>query len=730
MTLTRRPSTLPVAARSRLLLLALAALTTAGTLLPATPVYARPKGQSVEGRQITLAVRYLLEGRHLTQQRIDDVISERCLESYLKALDPWKLYFYQSDVNEFMQNRFVLDDLIRKGDITFAYTVFNRFLSRVKERTADAVAQIDAAHDFTIDETMIRDREATTYPQTPEEAAERWRKRVKFDLLVKKVDAMDEAEEEGDADPEDIGPDSDLKVEPSEQANSEAEEEAKAKLRKRYTGIRKRWEQTTDHDLLEIYLTSMTSGFDPHSTYMSPSTLENFKIAMQLELDGIGASLRSEDGYTEVHEVIPGGAADLDGRLKKGDQIVGVGQGSEGPFEDIIDMRLNDVVKLIRGQAGTIVRLEVKPVDNPKVREVYKITRAQIKLTNQEARADVVRWGKKPNGQPYQLGVIHLPSFYMDMDAARKGQADFKSCSRDVRRLLDDFNKRGDVDAVVVDLRFNGGGSLQESVALTGLFIDQGPVVQVKGPDGRTQPYPDPDPGMVWTGPVAVLTNMFSASASEIFAGAIQDYGRGVVIGDHATHGKGTVQQLFDLGDQLFRPAQGRNLGALKMTIQQFYRPSGDSTQNRGVLADVQIPALTGVLEGVAESDLDYPLEFNRVRRLEHDRFRMIEPTLVAQLQAQSKGRIEQSQEFTKDSKRIKLYEEQKDRTTVTLNLAKYLEEREELDTDKETEEIGEKLSDTDRPVIDMKDHYNKEALSIVADYLELLKEKKVAVAR
>jgi len=680
----------------RLFLVAL--LTVAALLLPSVESQARPKGQNRTARSITLAVRMLMERSHLSQREIDDVISERALETLLKNLDPWKLYFYQSDVDEFMQNRHALDDMIRKGDINFAYTVFSRFLARVDERVATAIAQVDAPHDFTLDEEMIRDRDATTYPKTPEEAAERWRKRVKFDLLVQKSD-------------------------------EKQDEEARTKLRKRYSGIKKRWQQTTDDDLLEIYLSAMTSGFDPHSSYMSPSTLENFEIVMKLELDGIGASLRSEDGYTEVHEIIPGGAADTDGRLKKGDQIVSVAQGTAGEMEDIVDMRLNDVVKLIRGKRDTVVRLEVKPVDNPKEIEVYEITRAQIKLTNQEARGQVVPWGQKANGQPYQLGVIHLPSFYMDMDGARQGKPDYKSCTRDVRRILHKFKQQG-VDAVVVDLRFNGGGSLPESVSLTGLFIDQGPVVQVKGPDGRTQPYPDQEPGMVWSGPLAVLTNMFSASASEIFAGAIQDYGRGVVIGDRTTHGKGTVQQLFDLGNQLFRPNNRPNLGALKMTIQQFYRPGGDSTQNRGVLADVEIPALTGHLDGISESDLDYPLEFDRVRQLQHDRFRMMGPTIKAQLQTNSQQRISKSPEFSEDSKRIHLYEEQKDRKTVTLNLEKYLAEREQLDTDKETEEIGEKLGDTDRPVIDMEEHYNQEALSIVVDYLGLLKEKKVAVAR
>ncbi|MEN1681404.1 MAG: carboxy terminal-processing peptidase [Planctomycetota bacterium] len=677
--------------RSALVLALIATLS-----LPAAMAWARPKGPSRDTQRITIAVRMLMEGKHLSQQRIDDVISERCLTAYLESLDPWKLYFYQSDVDEFLRNRYALDDMIRKGDITFAYTVFSRFLARIDERVATAVALVDAPHDFTLDEEMIRDRDATTYPKTPEEAAERWRKRVKFDLLVQEADEVDK-------------------------------EEAKTKLRKRYTGVRKRWQQTADDDLLEIYLTSMTSGFDPHSTYLSPSTLEDFEISFRLALDGIGASLRSEDGYTQVHDVIAGGAADADGRLKKGDQIVGVGQGEEGPLEDIVDMRLRDVVKLIRGKKGTVVRLEVKPVDNPKERLVYAITRDKVQLKDQAARSTVIPSGVKPDGTPYQIGVIHLPSFYMDMEAARRGVPNFKSCSRDVQKLLEDFNREG-VDAVVVDLRFNGGGSLQEAVALTGMFIDQGPVVQVKGPDGDIQDYPDPAPGMLWTGPVAVLTNMFSASASEIFAGAIQDYGRGVVIGDRATHGKGTVQQLFDLSNRLFRRAG--KMGALKTTIQKFYRPGGDSTQNRGVLADVVLPNLTGHLDGIAESDLDYAMEFDRVRRLEHDRFAMMDAAMAAQLQAGSERRIAQSEGFTEDKKRIALYESQKDRETVTLNLAEYLAEREQLDTDKEKEEIGEKLTDSDKPVFDTEDHYNQEALAIVVDYLGLLKEKKVAVAR
>ncbi|CAN0340462.1 unnamed protein product, partial [Ectocarpus sp. 4 AP-2014] len=381
---------------------------------------------------------------------------------------------------------------------------------------------------------------------------------------------------------------------------------------------------------------------------------------------------------------------------------------------------LNDVVKLIRGKRGRLVRLQVKPVDNPNDIVEYIITRDRIELKNQEARSEVIEYGKKSNGQPYRLGVIDLPSFYMDMDGARAGLPDFKSVTRDVRRLLDGFDAEEaagrPIDAVVVDLRFNGGGSLTEAVNLTGLFIDQGPVVQVKGTDGRTVPYPDDLPGMAWDGPLVVMTNRFSASASEIFAGAIQDYGRGIVIGDQSTHGKGTVQQLFDLGSKLFR--RPNNLGALKMTIQQFYRPGGDSTQNRGVLADITIPSITDHFEGITEAEMDYALEFDKVNALRHDFHGMAGPRIANRLQQYSNSRITESDDFADDLRRIDRYETQKDRTEITLNLTDFLVEREELDTDKEKKEIGEEMSDSDRPVFDMEDHYNQEAAAIAVDYI------------
>lgn len=661
----------------------------------AAPGHARPTKPSAEDRQITVAVATLMEKAHVSGHPLDDKISERCMDTLIKELDPLKLFFYQSDVDEFMAKRDELDNMAKKGDISFAYFVFSRFLARVDERVKQAEAELSKPHDFTIDEEMVRDPKAATFAKTPEEAADKWRKRIKFDLL-------------------------------QEIAKDVPMEEAVTKLRKRYESIGKSWQQTDDNELLERYLTSMTESYDPHSSYMAPSTQENFEIMMKLELEGIGASLRSIDGYTTVHNIIPGGAADKQGSLKAEDKIVSVGQGTEGPMEDIVDLKLNDVVKKIRGKRGTVVRLEVDPADGSG-RKIYAITRDRIELKDSEARSEIIERGKKADGTPYRIGVIQLPSFYMDMDGARQGLPNYKSTTRDVRRLLEEFKSKG-VDAVVVDLRWNGGGSLTEARDMTGLFINEGPVVQVKGPDGRTQPYNDQEAGMVWEGPLVVMINKFSASASEIFAGAIQDYGRGVIVGDHATHGKGTVQQLFDLADYLFRIGAKKDMGALKMTIQQFYRPGGDSTQNRGVVSDVELPALTTHLD-VGESDLDYALAFDKVEPLPHDQFHMVDPNLVTALRQRSEQRIGQSEFFAKQNKQIARYEEQKDRKTVTLNKEKFMAERAESNSEKDEEKIYDDLSDPNRPVYQM-DGYGQEALDITVDYLELLDGQKLANAQ
>jgi carboxyl-terminal processing protease len=482
-----------------------------------------------------------------------------------------------------------------------------------------------------------------------------------------------------------------------------------------------------------MYLTSFTSSYDPHTTYMSPSSLENFRILMRLNLEGIGAALQFEDGYTKVSKIIPGGAADKQGKLKPEDRIVGVGEGEDGEIVDVVDMKLNDVVQLIRGRAGSTVRLKVIPAGATES-QIYSITRAQIELKDSEARGEVILQpapganGGDATASQYKIGVISLPSFYMDMegarDDARRRADDFKSTTRDVRKILEGFNQQG-VDAVVLDLRRNGGGSLTEAINLTGLFIDRGPVVQVKGSDDRIQAYDDTEAGLVWNGPLVVLTSKFSASASEILAGAIQDYQRGLVIGDSATHGKGTVQSLLDLGSQLFRIPNPPNLGALKLTMQQFYRPGGDSTQKRGVVADVKLPSITDQMD-VSEADLDFAMEFDQIPPARFRPLNMVSPEIVQELTTRSQARIAECEDFAKLNRNIDRYLEQKARKQVPLNEATFFAERAELDADKEDEKLLEEQNEGTDEVV-KRDFYFNEILALTHDYVRLLQQQRIA---
>ena len=639
-------------------------------------------------RYIAVAVRRQLENEHFLRKPIDDEIARRWFSSFLEALDPMKVYFLQSDVDAFMQKRESLDDLVKKGDVTFAYDVLTRFLQRVDQRLPLVERLIQGAQDFTKDETIVIDRDETKWAKNEAEAEDIWRRRIKYDLLVQKMEKT-----------------------PSE--------EAKDKLLRRYRSLAKRWHQMTADELLETYLSSLTSSFDPHTSYMSPGTLENFEIGMRLQLDGIGAQLKGEDGYTTIVELTPGGAADKDGRLKSKDRVVGVGQGTEGEIVDVVDMNLNEVVKLIRGKRGTTVRLKVIPVGE-NVPKVYDITRAKIELKDAEARGEVIEHGKKADGSPYKVGVINLPSFYLDMAGAQQGQAEFKSSTRDCKRLLEDFSKQG-VDCVVLDLRSNGGGSLPEAIKLTGLFIDKGPVVQIKDSDKQVRPYDDVDPGVVWDGPLVVLTSKFSASASEILAGAIQDYHRGLIVGDKSTHGKGTVQTLLDVGRQLFpRFDSSPQLGAIKVTIQQFYRPSGDSTQLEGVLSDVELPSITSHLP-IGESDLDHALTFDRVPRADFTGSGKVTDGMVAMLREASAKRVQANKDFVKLAGDIARYEKRKDEKTISLVETDFERQwNEGKAAEDEEEKKLEEMESQKKPVV-RRDYYFDEALDVTIDYLKAL---------
>ncbi len=651
-------------------------------------------------QRITKSVNALLNSQHLSKHKLDDEISDRTLTTFLKSLDPMKLYFEQPDVDAFNRRRLEIDDMVKSGDLSFAHQVFNVFLKRVDERVAMVDELLKTHHDFTVDEEMVTDPDVATYAHNSSEAREKWRKRIKYDLLMQKSDATKE--------------------------KPFNETEAKDRLARRYHSFAKRMHQTDNDELLEMFLTSVTTSYDPHTTYMSPGTLKNFDIMMSLELEGIGAELKPDDGYTVVNKVIKGGAADKDGRIHPEDKIVGVGQGESGEMVDVVDMKLSDVVNLIRGKQGTTVRVEVIPVGTNE-RKVYTIARARIELKDKEAQSKVFEVGKKPNGQPYKIGVIDLPSFYMDMEGARRGLPEFKSTTRDVRKILDRFRAEG-VDAVMLDLRKNGGGSLTEAINLTGLFIDRGPVVQVKDANGKVEPYDDEDRGMAWDGPLVVLISKFSASASEILAGAIQDYGRGLVVGDHSTHGKGTVQSLLDLGEKLFfrgliNPPQ---MGALKVTMQQFYRPNGESTQKRGVVADLELPSLTTHLP-VGESDLDQAMEWNQVPRASYEKLNLFDANMLEQLRKQSAARVAKSTDFKKVSDDIARYNKQKEQKSVSLNEAKFLAERAELNADKEEENRIEKLDDSSESI--ERDYYLNEALDITLDMMQALENRHVARA-
>jgi len=647
-------------------------------------------------RQITLAVKSYLEREHFLRRPLDDEIARRWFGIFLEALDPMKIYFIQSDIDAFMQKRDSLDDLVKKGDVTFSYEVFNRFLQRVDARLPLIEKLIAAPQDYTKPETMVIDRDDTKWAANEAESEDNWRKRIKYDLLVQKMEKM-------------------------------PPEEAQEKLVRRYRSFAKRMHQMNADELLETYLSSLTSSLDPHTSFMSPGTLENFEIGMRLQLDGIGASLKGEDGFTTVAELVPGGAADKDGHLQKKDRVIGVGQGAEGEMVDVVDMNLNEVVKLIRGKRGTIVRLKVIPVGQT-VPKIYDITRAKIELKDSEARGELIEEGKKADGMPYRIGVINLPSFYMDMAGARQGQAEYKSSTRDTKRLLDEFRQK-DVDCIVLDLRNNGGGSLPESISLTGLFIDTGPVVQIKDADKRVQQYDDVDPGVSWDGPLVVLTNKFSASASEIVAGAIQDYRRGLLIGDNATHGKGTVQSLLDLGRQLFqRLPNAPSLGAIKITMQQFYRPAGQSTQLEGVKSDVELPSITTHLP-VGESDLDHAIAFDKVPSATFQSSGRVSDAVLKSLREKSTQRVAENEDFRKVAKDIAQYQKRKDEKTVSLVETEFSRQWNEGKSAEDEEKKLEESIDPKRPVV-KRDFYFQEAMNVTVDYLSSLAGGAAGLAR
>lgn len=709
--------------------LSLASILVVGLSFFVYRVYADDLRQPTKTEEmVSKLVAKLMQEQHLSSRQLDNTISTRAFKMFIKNLDPMKAYFLQSDIDEFSKWESELDDQMKRGDFSTAFAVFNRFIKRVDQRTELALEMIDADHDFTLDEEMVTDPDLLQFPKNEEEVRDSWRKRIKYSLLVLKGDEDDKVSEKKTDDKSGDEKSDDKKDDADKPAVKKKKVDPKETLRKRYTSFSRRMHQIDSEDVVERYITAITSSFDPHTAYMSKGSFENFLIQMALELEGIGATLQAtDDGYTVIKAIVPGGAAAKQGGIKVEDKIVAVGQGEEdgtkadaklyarhgGDYVDATGMKLDDVVGMIRGKAGTVVRLNVMSENGGELQTV-KITREKIKLEDSAAQGAIFEEGKKADGSPRKIGVIELPSFYANMG---EGDVGGRRTTTDVQRILVDFKNKG-VDAVVLDLRNNGGGLLREAIDCTGLFIDVGPVVQVKDPFGSIVDLNDESGGMTWDKPLVVLTSKFSASASEILAGAVQDYNRGLVVGDTTTHGKGTVQSMINLNRLLYRTQNPPNiLGALKITTQQFYRPNGDSTQKRGVLSDLVLPSITDHMD-VGEADLDYPVEFDRVPSASYTTYNFKNKSIMDQLQKRSQTRLADSEEFQERIRKINKYVEQKELKSVSLNEEKFLARRRELNADKENEAIAEQTLPSNEIE---RNFYLDEVLRITSDYMDLL---------
>ena len=539
---------------------------------------------SIDQRIATNLATKFLTNWHYKDTRLDDELSSEIFDKYLELLDPNRVYFLGTDIAVFERYRSGLDDALRHSDLSPAYEIFNVYVDRVRQRANYSRSRVQQPFDFTIDEYYPFDREDARWAQNMEELDELWRLRVKNDYLrLKLTDKEDAAIVET--------------------------------LTERYDNLERRINELDTQDVFQFFMNAFAQSIEPHTAYLSPRTSANFEISMKLSLEGIGALLGRQSEYTTISRVVAGGPAAQDGRLKAGDRITAVGQGRKGKMVDVIGWRVDDVVDLIRGPKDTVVRLEILPEDVSVsgLTSIIDIVRNEVKLEEQAAKSEIIEL--PVNGSEggalddvVKIGVIDLPVFYLDFNGRAQNRPDYRSSTRDVRKLIVELEEQG-VQGIVVDLRNNGGGSLLEATTLTGLFIDKGPVVQVRNSSGRISLEEDVEPGMVWDGPLAVLVNRYSASASEIFAAAIQDYGRGLVVGE-PTFGKGTVQSLLDLDD--YGPSDTPGMGQLKITMAQFFRVNGSSTQKRGVVPDIRFPSV-GNPEDYGERSYDNALPWTSI---------------------------------------------------------------------------------------------------------------------
>lgn len=595
----------------------------------------------------------MLSRYHYKDVKIDDSLSSLLFDKYLKSLDYGKIYFYLSDIDSLEKVRYSFDDYLIAGNIQPFFDIFNLYEQRAVERMKYVDTILAAGFDFTENDSVEISREKSGWAKSKEEMNEIWKERIKNDALNLKLTGKNW-------------------------------EEIVSNLHKRYDNYTRALSQYNSDDVFQIAMDAFTTSIDPHTNYFSPATSENFKIDMSLSLEGIGARLMSEDGYTKVVEIIPGGPAFTSKKINVDDRIIAVAQGVDGEFVDVIGWRITDVVKLIRGPKETTVRLQIlrasdgidaKPVE-------ISLVRDKVKLEDQAAKKKLIEVTN--NGKPYRIGVITIPKFYTDFDGIRTGNEDSKSTVTDVKKLLLEL-KEDKVDGVVIDLRNNGGGALSEAIDVTGLFIDYGPVVQVKNSNGMIELGQDLNPGIVYDGPLAVLVNRFSASASEIFAAAIQDYGRGIIVGEQ-TYGKGTVQNLIDLNK--VQPGKGSKFGQLKLTIAKYYRINGGSTQERGVIPDISFPSYIDP-EEFGESSQISALPWDQIQATKYKPFTNL-GLILPEIISKSKQRRNNDPEFQYLLEDIKIQKESKNQKYLSLN-EEFRKQKKQADDEKEFQRENER---------------------------------------
>ncbi len=633
----------------------------------------------------------ILTRYHYNAFDINDSLSNIIFNRYLDALDQGKYYFLKEDVDSFHDYKNKLDDFLLTGDVYFYYEVFELFLKRLNERINYVDKLLENEFDYATDEIFYFDRKDSDWAKSKSDLDDLWRKRLKSDALTYKLNGKDWAF-------------------------------IQKTLRNRYNNFAKFLNQYNSEDVFQLAMNSFTEAIDPHTNYLSPETSDNFKIDMSLSLEGIGARLQTDGDYTKVAEVIPGGPAYKSKLINVDDKIIGVAQGDDGEFEDVIGWRITDVVKLIRGEKGTIVRLQIIPAGsdlNTKPKEI-KLVREKVKLEDQAAKSEILELNN--GNKSFKIGVIKIPKFYNDFDGRRNGDGNFKSTTKDVKAILDTLMQKS-VDGVVIDLRDDGGGSLQEAIELTGLFIKEGPVVQVRNSDGSVDVSEDPDPSIVYDGPLAVLVNRFSASASEIFSAAIQDYGRGLIIGEQ-TYGKGTVQNLIDLNRLASKKTN--KFGQVKLTIAKYYRINGGSTQSLGVLPDIKFPSYVDPSE-FGESAQPSALPWDEISSASFTKFNNLSD-FIPDLISRHNNRIKNNFDFNYMISDIENYKLNREKKFISLNEEVRRKEKEAEEQKKFESDVVNQTSDVelieDEIMVDknqkMKDYLLEEAGLILTDFIML----------